>query len=205
MNSLLIFQSTDFNILLRKQQVLIMNRKIQMTKRCIGEALFECLKEKGINKITISSLCEKADINRSTFYKYYGSQYDVVKEMEQEVIKLINAQLNDQPKETSFVRLLQFLKSNKETIEHLICITNFFLNDSSPLIWKNAIQKQFRLCTKQFPAGKEIHCDQKSKKHILKYTENLNQLYCDIIKNSLDRLHHTGICTQDIIQSTLNL
>ena len=112
-----LFQSTAFNILLRKQQVLIMNRKIQMTKRCIREALFECLKEKDINKITISSLCEKADINRSTFYKYYGSQYDVVKEMEQEVIKLINAQLNDQPKETSFIRLLQFLKSNKETIE----------------------------------------------------------------------------------------
>ena len=94
-----------------------MNRKIQMTKRCIREALFECLKEKDINKITISSLCEKADINRSTFYKYYGSQYDVIKEMEQEVIKLINAQLNDQPKETSFIQLLQFLKANKETIE----------------------------------------------------------------------------------------
>ena len=94
-----------------------MNRKIQMTKRCIREALFECLKEKDINKITISSLCEKADINRSTFYKYYGSQYDVVKEMEHEVIQLINAQLNDQPKETSFIQLLQFLKSNKETIK----------------------------------------------------------------------------------------
>ena len=105
----MIFQSTDFNILLRKQQVLIMNRKIQMTKRCIREALFECLKEKDINKITISSLCEKADINRSTFYKYYGSQYDV--------IQLINEQLNDQPKETSFIQLLQFLKSNKETIK----------------------------------------------------------------------------------------
>lgn len=74
-------------------------------------------KKKDINKITISCLCEKADINRSTFYKYYGSQYDVIKVMEQEVIKLINEQLNDQPKETSFIQLLQFLKSNKETIE----------------------------------------------------------------------------------------
>ena len=89
-----------------------MNKKIQMTKRFIRLALFECLKEKDINKITISSLCEKADINRSTFYKYYGSQYDVIKEMEQEVIQLINKQLNDQPKETSFIQLLQFLKSN---------------------------------------------------------------------------------------------
>ena len=71
-------------------------------------------KKKDINKITISSLCEKADINRSTFYKYYGSQYDVIKEMEQEVIQLINEQLNDQPKETSFIQLLQFLKSIKK-------------------------------------------------------------------------------------------
>ena len=31
-----------------------MNRKIQMTKRCIREALFECLKEKDINKITLA-------------------------------------------------------------------------------------------------------------------------------------------------------
>lgn len=30
-----------------------MNRKIQMTKRFIRLALFECLKEKDINKITI--------------------------------------------------------------------------------------------------------------------------------------------------------
>ena len=79
-----------------------MNRKIQMTKRLIRESLFECLKEKGINKITVSGLCEKADINRSTFYKYYGSQYDVIKEMEQEVIKLINEQLNDQTKRNFF-------------------------------------------------------------------------------------------------------
>ena len=37
--------------------------------------------------------------------------------MEQEVIQLINEKLNDQPKETSFIQLLQFLKSNQETIK----------------------------------------------------------------------------------------
>lgn len=51
--------------------------------------------------------------------------------------------------------------SNKETIEHLICITKFFLNDSCPLIWKNTIQKQPCLCTKQFPAGKKINGESK--------------------------------------------
>ena len=95
--------------------------------------------------------------------------------------------------------------SNKETIEHLICITNFFLNDSRPLIWKNTIQKQLCLCTKQLPAGKKINGDQKSKEHVLEHAEHLDQLYCDIINNSLDRLHHAGIGTQDIIQSTLDL
>ena len=87
-----------------------MNRKIQMTKRCIREALFECLKEKTSIRSPLSSLCEKADINRSTFYKYYGSQYDVIKEMEQEVIQLINKQLNDQPKRNFFYSITPIFK-----------------------------------------------------------------------------------------------
>ena len=37
--------------------------------------------------------------------------------MEQEVIQLIYKLIYGQPKETSFIQLLQFLKSNKETIK----------------------------------------------------------------------------------------
>ena len=35
--------------------------------------------------ITIRELCERAGINRSTFYKYYGNQFDLLNEMEKDI------------------------------------------------------------------------------------------------------------------------
>ena len=37
-----------------------------------------------IRHLTISELCAAAGINRTTFYKYYGSQYDLLEEIQQE-------------------------------------------------------------------------------------------------------------------------
>jgi len=51
-------------------------------------------KEKTIFKITIRELCDNAGINRSTFYKYYGSQYDLLQEMENEILKRVNYSLS---------------------------------------------------------------------------------------------------------------
>ena len=49
-----------------------------MTKKIIKDTFIEMLEKKNIQKIYVRELCEKADINRSTFYKYYESQYDLL-------------------------------------------------------------------------------------------------------------------------------
>ena len=53
-----------------------MDRRIKYTKKIIKDCFFELLSEKDINKITVSELCNKADINRATFYRYYIDIYD---------------------------------------------------------------------------------------------------------------------------------
>ena len=53
------------------------DRRVIMTKKLLKNALIVLLKEKDIYHISIRELCALADINRSTFYKYYGSQYDL--------------------------------------------------------------------------------------------------------------------------------
>ena len=35
------------------------------------------MKEKPLNKITVREICEKADVNRSTFYSYHADIYDL--------------------------------------------------------------------------------------------------------------------------------
>ena len=62
------------------------NQRVMLTRRLIREGLMELLKTESIHKISVRALCEGAGINRSTFYRYYGSQYDVLAEMEEQVL-----------------------------------------------------------------------------------------------------------------------
>jgi len=53
----------------------------------IQNSFIQLLKEKPINKITVKEICELADINRSTFYKYYLDPYDWIEQAERECLK----------------------------------------------------------------------------------------------------------------------
>lgn len=57
-----------------------------LTKRLLKESLIKLLKEKDIQKISITELCNEAGINRTTFYSHYSSQYDVLKDMETTIL-----------------------------------------------------------------------------------------------------------------------
>jgi AcrR family transcriptional regulator len=70
------------------------NRKTRYTRMVLRESLMESMKEKPIAKITIKELCEKADINRTTFYAHYRDQYDLLKQIEEETLGSIDAMLN---------------------------------------------------------------------------------------------------------------
>ena len=44
------------------------NRRVKYTKRVIKEALIELMANRQVGEISVKKLCEKADVNRSTFY-----------------------------------------------------------------------------------------------------------------------------------------
>lgn len=51
-------------------------RIINSTKELLKKSLLELLTKKPLSKITIKELCERVDINRTTYYRYYLDQYD---------------------------------------------------------------------------------------------------------------------------------
>ena len=65
------------------------NQRITLTKRLLKEAFLEMFKTTSLDKIHVRALCEKAGINRSTFYKYYSSPYDLLEEMVTKYIEFI--------------------------------------------------------------------------------------------------------------------
>lgn len=62
------------------------NRRVKMTKRMMKEALLELLEKQSLEKITVTDICEKADVNRSTFYAYYEDIGQLLLEIENDVL-----------------------------------------------------------------------------------------------------------------------
>lgn len=98
------------------------NRRVMLTKRMLKNALIELLKEKDLYHISIRELCERADVNRTTFYKYYGSQFDLLTDMEGDIIAFINKTVtkNQANIETTIQILCKYLESNLEFARLLI-------------------------------------------------------------------------------------
>ena len=65
------------------------NRRVQMTKRLLKEALLELLEQTELAGISVTAVCEAADVHRSTFYKYYREPSDVLRDIEKDVLDQI--------------------------------------------------------------------------------------------------------------------
>lgn len=53
------------------------DRRKKYSLRMIRQAFLELLTEKDMDSITVTEICNLADINRGTFYKYYSDIYDL--------------------------------------------------------------------------------------------------------------------------------
>lgn len=58
------------------------DRRSIYTRRVIKEAFFEALEEKGrLESVSITDICKRADINRSTFYLHYDDKFALLRHL----------------------------------------------------------------------------------------------------------------------------
>ncbi len=69
------------------------NRRVRYTRMALRESLLSLLQQYPLNKITVSRICEQADVNRSTFYLYYKDAYDLMDQIETELYEQISQAL----------------------------------------------------------------------------------------------------------------
>ena len=70
-----------------------MDMRVVKTRRAIRNALIELAEEKDVEKITVKELCERAEISKPAFYSHNGNIYDVVDEIENEVVQKVCDQM----------------------------------------------------------------------------------------------------------------
>lgn len=64
---------------------MIRDKRIVKTRTSIKNAFMTLMLDKELNKITVSDIAEKAQINRSTFYLHYADAADVMTDIENEI------------------------------------------------------------------------------------------------------------------------
>lgn len=79
------------------------------SKNLIKKAFLELIQEKEANKITVTDIVKRADINRSTFYAHYPDVKGVVEQINAEAISEMINILNDFKYENFFSNLAPIL------------------------------------------------------------------------------------------------
>lgn len=80
----------------------------------IDAAFVSLLKEKELKDISVSELCEKAEINRSTFYENYADMFALANAYSEK----IENQIAEQPHtDGEFAWIFDYIKSNADVFE----------------------------------------------------------------------------------------
>lgn len=95
--------------------------RVRYTKLIAKQSLLEILQDKHISKVTIKELCEKANINRATFYRHYYDIYDLLSEIEFEIFEEIRTiMVNDSDDKTSIENICHVIKKNSDVCNVLL-------------------------------------------------------------------------------------
>lgn len=120
------------------------DRRVIVTKRFLKSSLIELLRYKSIHEITIKEICEKADVNRTTFYNHYSSQFDLYDEVINDVFDNIHIKQHetfDDPSLTSSQAAHLFLTRVFEFAEDNIDLCMVLLGDNGSVSMGEAFTK----------------------------------------------------------------
>lgn len=67
--------------------------RVRYTKRVLKDSLLKLLTEKPINKITVTEVCELAELNRATFYSHYSDCFALLESIEDELVEAFRRSL----------------------------------------------------------------------------------------------------------------
>ena len=90
------------------------------TKDLIKKEFMNLLDKKTLNKITVTELAKKCDIERKTFYYHYENLEQLIKEIFESELDVVIEEFNENLSwEDSFILAAKFILENKKAIRHI--------------------------------------------------------------------------------------
>lgn len=92
------------------------DRRVIRTKKAIRDAFVSLLEEHELRDITITEICRVADINRKTFYNYYNDVFELMDEIEYEIVHEFEMIVKQKDENIFFSQPNQFFTTLTKTI-----------------------------------------------------------------------------------------
>lgn len=74
-----------------------LDARVRYTRMVIENAFMELLKEKSAARITVTEICQAAQINRATFYKHYLDVPDLLEQIEDRLLSELKTAIGEIP------------------------------------------------------------------------------------------------------------
>ena len=145
------------------------NQRTRLSKILLKNALLDLLAEKqSIEKISVRELCERAELNRSTFYAHYSDPKALLEETEEELLTAAQQHLEKIGKANATNAngyLLSFLQYVKEHDKEF----RILLLETTDTGFKN---KFMRIATRQIIENFDIELRPEEEQYIYSYILN---------------------------------
>ena len=92
------------------------NQKRKKSQDQIEKIFLQLIQKKNIDEISVSTICETANLNRSTFYANYIDIYDLAEKIKKNMeVEFANFQLSNNSKQDSdgYLNMFKYIKNNQ--------------------------------------------------------------------------------------------
>ena len=113
------------------------------TKDILKTALIQLLQEKDFEAITVSDISRTAGVNRGTFYLHYVDKFDMMNQLEKEILHHILTLLHQYPitqKQEAYPAVVQIFEYLKEEFEFIHAVATSRFTYTNQLVRKFLIE-----------------------------------------------------------------
>ena len=155
------------------------DRRVRKTKKQLRGALTSLLLEKDISRVTVRDVADLADVNRGTFYAHYSDVYDLLHQLEDDLLRRLddvgsrhNARQSDgktfrylTDRFTAAAEILNF-----RTRYSTSSSTSTFMSScpssagASPKSWTTAPRSSWPACARSPRCGSKTECAKRRRK-----------------------------------------
>lgn len=112
--------------------------RVRYTRMIIEQCFLALLEEKPVSKITVTELCEKAQINRATFYKHYQDVPQLLEKLEEDLFDQVRDMFRHEATDLE-VNLMEMMNYTKREWKKFMALGS---DNGDP----NLMTKTFLIC-----------------------------------------------------------